>query len=78
MGFELAAASRAARGILPAGAPGHLGFTGTSVWLDPARRRVAVLLTHRVHPQVPERDFMPLRRAFHRLAFGEAGSRGVE
>lgn len=33
-----------------AGAVGHLGFTGTSVWLDPARGRWVVLLTNRVHP----------------------------
>jgi len=29
---------------------GHLGFTGTSLWLDPPRRRWVALLTNRVHP----------------------------
>ena len=29
---------------------GHLGFTGTSVWVDPDARVGAVLLTNRVHP----------------------------
>ncbi len=29
---------------------GHLGFTGTSLWLDLARGRYVVLLTNRVHP----------------------------
>lgn len=29
---------------------GHLGFTGTSLWIDPDAQRVAVLLTNRVHP----------------------------
>lgn len=29
---------------------GHLGFTGTSVWLSPARQTAVVLLTNRVHP----------------------------
>jgi CubicO group peptidase (beta-lactamase class C family) len=33
-----------------AGGYGHLGFTGTSVWLDTAKRRWVVLLTNRVHP----------------------------
>lgn len=33
-----------------AGAIGHLGFTGTSLWLDPANRRWVGLLTNRVHP----------------------------
>lgn len=29
---------------------GHLGFTGTSLWLDPPNRRWVALLTNRVHP----------------------------
>ncbi|MBL8717142.1 MAG: beta-lactamase family protein [Myxococcales bacterium] len=29
---------------------GHLGFTGTSVWIDPDQALVFVLLTNRVHP----------------------------
>lgn len=32
------------------GAVGHLGFTGTSLWLDLPRRRWVTLLTNRVHP----------------------------
>ncbi|HWI50697.1 MAG TPA: serine hydrolase domain-containing protein [Symbiobacteriaceae bacterium] len=31
------------------GAFGHTGFTGTSLWIDPARELVAVLLTNNVH-----------------------------
>ncbi len=33
---------------------GHLGFTGTSLWVDLAREIVVVLLSNRVHPD-PER-----------------------
>jgi len=33
-----------------AGALGHTGFTGTSLWLDLPRRRWVALLTNRVHP----------------------------
>jgi CubicO group peptidase (beta-lactamase class C family) len=29
---------------------GHLGFTGTSLWIDPDRELVVALLTNRVHP----------------------------
>jgi CubicO group peptidase (beta-lactamase class C family) len=29
---------------------GHLGFTGTSLWLDPPRGRAVVLLSNRVEP----------------------------
>lgn len=29
---------------------GHLGFTGTSLWIDPRKGLIVVLLTNRVHP----------------------------
>ena len=48
---------RATPGVSAAGdrwprehAVGHIGFTGTSIWLDLPRRRWVVLLTNRVHP----------------------------
>lgn len=49
-----------------AGAIGHLGFTGTSMWIDRARRRWVVLLTNRVHPSrhgTSAEDIKALRRA---------------
>jgi CubicO group peptidase (beta-lactamase class C family) len=67
-GFATAAGSGAARGVLPDDAPGHTGFTGTSVWLDPGRGRCYVLLTNRVHPRATGSDFQPQRLEFHRLA----------
>lgn len=36
--------------LLSPGSVGHTGFTGTSIWIDPARQLVIVLLTNRVHP----------------------------
>jgi uncharacterized protein YbbC (DUF1343 family)/CubicO group peptidase (beta-lactamase class C family) len=36
--------------LFPFGGWGHTGFTGTSVWTDPATRIVVVVLTNRVHP----------------------------
>jgi CubicO group peptidase (beta-lactamase class C family) len=33
---------------------GHLGFTGCSLWIDPARETWIVLLANRVHPTVPK------------------------
>lgn len=39
---------------------GHLGFTGTSLWIDPDAEAVVVLLTNRVHPT---RDNMAIRAA---------------
>ena len=29
---------------------GHLGFTGTSFWMDLERRIIVILLTNRIHP----------------------------
>ena len=47
-------------------AVGHLGFTGCSLWIDPARDLSIVLLTNRVHPQVPADDrFREFRPALH-------------
>ena len=39
---------------------GHLGFTGTSLWIDPDAEAVVVLLTNRVHPT---RDNVAIRAA---------------
>lgn len=39
---------------------GHLGFTGTSVWIDPDRELTGVLLTNRVHPS---REHVAIRAA---------------
>src|SRR5262249_3463495 len=34
----------------PMGSVGHTGFTGTSIWMDPAQKDYAIILTNRVHP----------------------------
>jgi CubicO group peptidase (beta-lactamase class C family) len=39
---------------------GHLGFTGTSVWIDPDAELCGVLLTNRVHPT---REHVAIRTA---------------
>jgi uncharacterized protein YbbC (DUF1343 family) len=36
--------------FFPEGSVGHTGFTGTSVWIDPASRQYLIILTNRVHP----------------------------
>lgn len=68
VGFLTARDADSASGLLPDDAVGHSGFTGTSVWLDPARPRVHVLLTNRVHPRVPQAPFTATRRGFHALS----------
>src|SRR5262249_55958119 len=36
--------------LFPVGSYGHTGFTGTSLWLDPATRSYVIFLSNRVHP----------------------------
>jgi CubicO group peptidase (beta-lactamase class C family) len=51
-------------GMSPA-AFGHVGFTGTSVWIDPVRDRYFVLLTNRVCGGGTIDQMRDVRRAFH-------------
>jgi CubicO group peptidase (beta-lactamase class C family) len=44
---------------------GHTGFTGTSLWIDPALDLYVVLLTNRVHPARDNNRIQPIRRALH-------------
>jgi CubicO group peptidase (beta-lactamase class C family) len=44
---------------------GHLGFTGTSLWIDPDRELIAVLLTNRVHPTRRNETIKQFRPALH-------------
>ena len=50
---------------------GHLGFTGTSLWIDMQTGDYAILLTNRVHPSRDDVRIRPLRREFHRLVRGK-------
>ncbi len=45
---------------------GHTGFTGTSLWIDPAEGWILILLTNRVHPAYRPDDMNAVRRGFHR------------
>ena len=42
---------------------GHTGFTGTSIWIDPTRDLVIVLLSNRVHPTRDNERWGPVRRS---------------
>ncbi|MFN0139389.1 MAG: serine hydrolase domain-containing protein [Pyrinomonadaceae bacterium] len=48
---------------------GHNGFTGTSLWVDPVKERVFVLLTNRTHDHaLPFENINSVRRRFHDMA----------
>jgi len=68
--WQLAATPESTAGPrLPPEAFGHLGFTGTSCWVDPERERVFILLTNRTHAHSPPFvNINSVRRRFHTLA----------
>ena len=53
-------------GFLPSRrAFGHTGWTGTSLWLDPATSLFIILLSNSCHPSREDRDNETLRRVVH-------------
>lgn len=46
---------------------GHTGFTGTSLWIDPDRELIVVLLTNRVHPTRENEGIKEFRTKVHNL-----------
>src|SRR5262249_25300994 len=44
---------------------GHVGFTGTSLWIDPVRDRYFVLFASRVCGGGTQHDMRAVRQSFH-------------
>jgi uncharacterized protein YbbC (DUF1343 family)/CubicO group peptidase (beta-lactamase class C family) len=61
LGWDIDSAFSSNRGeLLPIGSFGHTGFTGTSLWIDPATGLFVIFLSNRVHPD-GKGDVTPLR-----------------
>jgi uncharacterized protein YbbC (DUF1343 family)/CubicO group peptidase (beta-lactamase class C family) len=61
LGWDIDSAFSANRGeLLPLGSFGHTGFTGTSIWADPATGLYVIFLSNRLHPD-GKGDVTPLR-----------------
>jgi uncharacterized protein YbbC (DUF1343 family) len=61
LGWDIDSAYSANRGeLFPIGSFGHTGFTGTSLWIDPATETFVVFLSNRLHPD-GKGDVTPLR-----------------
>ncbi len=75
--FQLASTKDSTAGIkMSPESFGHNGFTGTSLWIDPVKERVFVLLTNRTHNHpLPFVNINSVRRRFHDLAIEELDSR---
>jgi uncharacterized protein YbbC (DUF1343 family)/CubicO group peptidase (beta-lactamase class C family) len=51
LGWDINTSFSSNRGdLFPVGSFGHTGFTGTSIWIDPASETFVVFLSNRVHP----------------------------
>jgi serine-type D-Ala-D-Ala carboxypeptidase len=68
--FQLAATEKStASEALPKDSFGHLGFSGTSLWIDPNSNRIYILLTNRTHAHpLPFVNINSTRRRFQELA----------
>jgi CubicO group peptidase (beta-lactamase class C family) len=53
---------------------GHVGFTGTSLWIDPERSIYVALLTNRVHPGPDNNAIAGVRPALHDAVIDEVGA----
>jgi uncharacterized protein YbbC (DUF1343 family)/CubicO group peptidase (beta-lactamase class C family) len=61
LGWDIATSFSANKGdLFPLGSFGHTGFTGTSIWIDPAGDSFVIFLSNRVHPD-GKGDVGPLR-----------------
>ena len=54
-------------------AVGHLGFTGTSIWIEPAREIAVSLMTNRVHPTRENQAIREFRPKIHDLVMEALG-----
>lgn len=61
LGWDIATSFSTNKGdLFPLGSFGHTGFTGTSIWIDPASDAFVIFLSNRVHPD-GKGDVGPLR-----------------
>jgi CubicO group peptidase (beta-lactamase class C family) len=56
---------------------GHLGYTGTSLWIDPDRQLSMTLLTNRTFPDCQNQAIKQVRPAFHDAVIEALKSRGL-
>jgi serine-type D-Ala-D-Ala carboxypeptidase len=71
LGFDRVTEGGSTGGVLSSHAVGHLGFTGTSMWLDPSTENhphgtISVMLCNRVHESRSKTGIKELRQQFHR------------
>nr|WP_320010919.1 serine hydrolase [uncultured Desulfobulbus sp.] len=66
LGFDTPSPGGSSSGqYFSAASVGHLGFSGTSFWIDPVKEVIVVLLTNRVHPTRENLKIRSFRPRFH-------------
>ena len=63
LGWETANGANSGGRLMSAQAFGHTGFTGTSIWIDPANDIFVILLSNRVNPTRENRRISSVRTA---------------
>ncbi|HMS84837.1 MAG TPA: serine hydrolase domain-containing protein [Nitrospira sp.] len=71
LGWDTPSAPSSAGSCFSAQSFGHLGYTGTSIWVDPVQRREVVLLSNRVHPTSRNEAIREFRPVIHDLVCQE-------
>jgi beta-glucosidase-like glycosyl hydrolase/CubicO group peptidase (beta-lactamase class C family) len=72
LGWETPTGGNSAGRVMRRPAYGHTGFTGTSMWIDPANDRFVILLTNRVNPTRENSRIGPVRTAVADLVTSQA------
>lgn len=65
LGWDVPMQPSSSGGHFSAASYGHLGFTGTSLWIDPERKAFVILLTNRVHPTRANEQIKQVRPVLH-------------
>lgn len=74
LGWETPSAERSSSGRnFSPNAVGHLGFTGTSIWIEPEREIAISMLTNRVHPRRDNQKIREFRPKIHDLIMDALG-----
>ena len=65
LGWDTPTAPSSSGKFFSSGSIGHLGYAGTSLWIDPVRRLAVVLLTNRTWPDRANDAIRSIRPSFH-------------
>ena len=77
LGWDIDSGYSAPRGeLFPIGSYGHTGFTGTSLWIDPASKTYVILMTNSVHPK-GGKNLSPLRSKIATVVAAAVGVPGA-